>query len=132
MPLGSAGADDDLPEGAAFVDLGERACDVGELVGAADRWVELAPLEEGDEGVPLATEVGPVEGPEGSPADADDTGVCEEEPVDLDRRDLPCREADDEQPTLDREAAQAVGEAVATDRVDDDVDAATLRELLAA
>ena len=48
----------------------------------------------------------------------------------LHRRDLPAGEADDEQPALAGQAAQRVGEPVAADRVDDDVDARAAGQLL--
>ena len=57
-----------------------------------------------------------------APADADDGDVVEQQPVDLDGRDLAGGEADDQQPAVVLEAAQRVGEPVAADRVDDDVD----------
>ncbi len=116
-----------LALGAALVDLGERASDVVERVARADRRGERAGLEEREDRLPLGAQVARVGRPEGAPADADDADVVEEQPVDLDLGDLPGGEADDEQAALRGEAAQAVGEAVAADRVDDDVDAAALR-----
>ena len=68
---------------------------------------------------------GPAEG-EGAPADAHDVDVVEQQPVDLDRGDLARGEADHQQPPERAQAAQRVGEAVAADRVHDEVDPAQL------
>src|SRR6478672_3038227 len=115
---------------AALVDLGEGTSDVVERVTRADRRRQLAGLEERQDRLPLRAEVAGVGHPEGAPADADDAEVVEEQPVDLDLGDLAGGEADDEESALGGEAAEAVGEAVATDGIDDEVDPAAVRQLL--
>ena len=70
----------------------------------------------------------PAAGPPGAPPDADDREVAQQQPVHPDLGDRPGGEADDEQPPAGCERAQRVGEAVAADRVDHDVDPATAGE----
>jgi hypothetical protein len=77
----------------------------------------------GKQRVPLAAHVALARDHVGTPSDSDDADVVEQQAVDLHGGDLPGREADDEQPAVLLEAAQRVGEAVASDRVDHDVHA---------
>src|SRR4051812_3956414 len=65
-----------------------------------------------------------------APGRADDVDVVEQQPVDLDGRNLTTGEADDDQPTLLPQGPQTVGEAVTTDRIDNDVGAAELFRLV--
>ena len=60
----------------------------------------------------------------GAPAGADHLGVAEQQAVDLDLGDRAAGEADHDDPAALAQRAQAVGEAVAADRVEHDVDAA--------
>jgi hypothetical protein len=57
-----------------------------------------------------------------APAHAHDVEVVEQQPVDLDARDLPVGEAHDQQPTASTQTAQGVGDAVTTDRIQHEVD----------
>ena len=60
----------------------------------------------------------------GAPAGADDLGVAEQQAVDFDLGDRAAGEADDDEPPVLAQRAQAVGEAIAADGVEHDVDAA--------
>ena len=64
-----------------------------------------------------------------APAGADHLGVVQQQPVDPDLGDRAAGEPDHDHPAALAQRAQAVGEAVAADRVEHDVDAAA-RELL--
>ena len=79
---------------------------------------------------PLLGEVAGVGGRPCAPADADRVDVVEQQPVDLDGRDLAAGEADHQQPPAGGQRPQRIGEPVAADRVDDDVHAAAVGQLL--
>ena len=81
-----------------------------------------------DLGADLVVELGLAQH-EAAPAGAHDLDVVEQQPVDPHLGDRPAGEADDDCAPALAQRAQAVGEAIAADRVEDDVDAAA-RELL--
>ena len=91
-----------------------------------------AGLHHRQEGVPLLVHVARPDHRVGAPADAAHVDVVEQQPVHLDLGDaLAAGEADDEQPALRRQGAQRVGEHVAADHVEHDVDAPAAGQLRA-
>ena len=85
---------------------------------------------EDDAGLDVGQHLGPLAGDESgprpcvaAPGDADEVDVLQQQTIDPNGRDLTAREADHEQATVGAQASQRVGEAVATDRIDYDVDA---------
>jgi len=63
----------------------------------------------------------------GAPTDTDDRDVVEQKPVDFDFGNVSTGKADDEEPAFWLETAERICEPVSPDRVDHDVDAASLK-----
>src|SRR6266545_5963654 len=128
--VSSTEVDDELAGGLALLQGGDRLGGAGHRVDAADRWVQGAGRGQRTYGLPLFLQVARPAQRVRAPAHPDHVEVVEQQPVDLHGRDLAAGEADHQQPALGGEAAQRVGEPVAADRVEHDVHAAPVGEVL--